>query len=176
MTDACVCETLTLSQRSPRRAGPERGSWVERDYERRFPIGAVLITAGAQYLLKIQLGIITPRVNLWLRLYTNDHTPAENDNILDYAQCALAGYAAVELIPDSWVVFPSLPQAAYSYPTVTFNLDAYSGPEVSVFGWYITDPSATVPVCASYLSPPFPVQLSGTSFPVQLIWNDHGEM
>lgn len=137
------------------------------------PFSAVLTYAGAEYLLQVQLGIISLRVNFFLRLFVNEWFPARNDNLSDYVECTLPGYAYEEMLPHNWSQQPSPPEATYTYATVTFTFNANAG-GVTLYGFYLTNADGGVLVWAEAFQEPLSVPSMGTTLPLSVTWTDRG--
>lgn len=76
---------------------------------------------------------------LTLRLFTNDHQPADTDTAADYTEAAGGGYAPLNLILANFAVASVVNIAAASYPYYQF---VFTGPldgAVPCRGYYVTD-------------------------------------
>ena len=69
-----------------------------------------------------------------MRLYTNDHTPAETDVVSTYTEATGGGYVVKNLNAASWVITPGNPSAS-EHPQVTWIFTGIVG---NVYGYYIT--------------------------------------
>lgn len=76
--------------------------------------------------------------NMTLRLYTNNHTPASDDDTSDYTACSGGGYADKTLSSGSWTVstVSNVATATYAAQTFTFTGTITSPPiyGVIIFG------------------------------------------
>lgn len=79
----------------------------------------------------------TYRNSLTLRLFTNDHTPADNDVAEDYTEATFTGYAPVN--PLNW-------------SDAVINDGGYAESVEQVRGWIVTAPSAGQQVYGYYLT------------------------
>lgn len=68
--------------------------------------------------------------DLVLRLFTNNITPGESDEVGDYTEASGNGYASIELAGASWTVSGG---ASYAQQTFTFT-----GALGDVYGYYMT--------------------------------------
>ena len=135
--------------------------------------GAVLTVVGARYLLSVQLGIISLRVNSFLRLFTNNITPQESDVLSMYTECTLPGYHYVEMLPRNWTLNTAIREATYAYATATFTFTANGG-GVTLYGYMLTNADGGVLLWAEAFPNPVPVPAMGGDIDVQVIWTDKG--
>lgn len=133
----------------------------------------MLTVVGARYLLQVQLGIIALRVNFFLRLFTNNITPAESDVLSMYTECTLPGYSYEEMLPGNWTLHAHPREATYVYQTVTFTFTANAG-GVSLYGFYLTNADGGVLIWAEAFPSPAPVPSLGGDVDVQVPWTDKG--
>jgi hypothetical protein len=116
-------------------------------------------------MLKNILNIVAPQTMV-LRLFVNNHTPAEGDalNASDYTEMSTLGYASVSLTPGSWVISGTVPTVA-AYPQVTFTFTA--GSLVNVYGYYVTQTTSGDLMWAERFSgAPFPIQNTGDAIQI----------
>jgi hypothetical protein len=99
--------------------------------------------------------------DLVLRLYTNNHTPAQSDTHSSYTICTLSGYADATLTGASWTGSLSSDVWTASYPAVTFTFSAYAG-GTTIYGAVIEDGSNNT-YLAGLLDTPFAVPAGGGS-------------
>jgi hypothetical protein len=137
------------------------------------PFQAVLTFAGAEYLLDVQLGRVTPVTDFYCRLFVNSWFPARNDTITDYTECTLPEYAAVDMVPDSWIPVDHPPEATRTYSTMVFNFAANGG-GVTIYGFYLTEASGEIVIWAEAFQEPLSVPSLGTTLPLSVTWNDRG--
>lgn len=102
---------------------------------------------------------------LKLRLYSNNYTPTLTDVVGDYTEVTAAGYSAITLSSGSWSVSVVSGQVVASYTGQIFTMTA----AVTVYGYYVTDSSATEVLWAELASGgPFTYGSGGGSIYVQL--------
>ncbi len=119
-----------------------------------------LLNNGATWFEGCKLNIYVP-TDITLRLYTNNRTPVVTDTAANYTECALAGYAAVDLLPANWSEVTAGGVCTASYPAVTFTFNAYAG-GTTIYGAYLTDGAGTV-LAAGLLDVAFAVPPAGGS-------------
>lgn len=98
----------------------------------------VVPSVSEERMLDTILNVVSPET-LMLRLYTNNHTPAESSTTASFTEASGFGYAAVSLTPGSWVTTQGNPSTA-AYPQVTFT---FSGALGNVYGYYINQTTST---------------------------------
>lgn len=76
--------------------------------------------------------------NLFLRLYSNDVTPAETDTAATFTQVTGGGYAAITLALGSWVITPGAPTIAL-YTQQTFTFTGATGAPSTIYGYYVVN-------------------------------------
>lgn len=114
-------------------------------------------------LLEFMLGVSTPG-NQILRLYVNNHTPADGDVAADYTEMTTGGYTPKTLTKTSWVVTPASgttanpATAAYAQQVWTFN---GTGGVATVYGYYITDSTTGLLLWAERFATAKVVQYNG---------------
>lgn len=74
-----------------------------------------------------------------MRLYNNNHTPAEADVLGTYTQASAAGYTAVQLPGTGWTVSTSLGTTTGEHAEQTFSFTT----SATIYGYYVTDDAAT---------------------------------
>ncbi len=70
-----------------------------------------------------------------LRLYKNNHVPANTDTEADYVEADFIGYAAELIVAGNWVFTPATPSTAV-YGDVVFTSTAGSQSQF-VYGYYV---------------------------------------
>lgn len=75
---------------------------------------------------------------LIIRLYTNDHAPADADLATSYVELARDGYRGIELQREEWVLSPGKP-ALGVHPAVRWRFP--DGPEATARGYFVTWPT-----------------------------------
>jgi len=145
------------------------GSWAEvAELIGLKPIAGGTLIAGSGSKKEMGENIVnktSPQTPI-LRLFINNHTPADADNInaSDYTEMSTLGYAAVTLTPSSWT-FTSATPSVGSYPQVTYTFTA--GTLVNVYGYYWTRTSSGNLVLAERFSgAPFPIQNTGDAIQI----------
>lgn len=74
-----------------------------------------------------------------MRLYNNNHTPAEGDVLGTYTQASAAGYTAVSLPGTGWTVATSLGTTTGEHAEQTFSFTT----SATIYGYYVTDDAAS---------------------------------
>lgn len=92
------------------------------------------------------------------------------DTPANYTECALAGYAAVALVPANWVGATAAGLATYDYPTITFTFNPYAG-GTTIYGYFVTIPGL-VGVLAELFSVPYVVPAGGGSLTIDITYED----
>jgi len=102
----------------------------------------------------------TAATNVKLKLYINDRTPAEGDNVGSYTESTGAGYAAVTLTGASWTVATNGTTTA-EYAQQTFT---YTGVEANIYGYYVTNNSGAQVLWAErFTDGPYSIPAGGGS-------------
>jgi len=127
---------------------------------------ALVIPAASEVLLlSFMVGKAAPATTWTLRLFVNDHTPSEADQLdaSDYTEMTTQNYAPITLTNSAWTVSPEDPEALAVQPEKTFTFDG-SGGDTPVYGYYITDDTADELVLAERfpITPTVPDTLGGT--------------
>jgi len=73
-----------------------------------------------------------------LRLYSNNHTPADGDDVTDYTECTFPGYAAIGMSTWSAAALNADGKAETSEVTQTFTGGAIITPQ-NIYGIFVTD-------------------------------------
>lgn len=73
--------------------------------------------------------------DLDLKLFKNNHVPADTDTAADYTEANFTGYAAEPLVMGSWVYTPGSPSTAV-YGDVVYTSSAGSQSQI-VYGYYV---------------------------------------
>lgn len=92
-------------------------------------------------------------LNLVLKLYKNNLTPASTDVLADYTESTFTGYSAATLSSGSWVVTAatsSAPATATQSSATTFACTATTSE--SVYGYFLLQSGATVMMWAERFS------------------------
>jgi len=107
----------------------------------------VVTSQGEVVLLSSLLGQNPlPAVNY--RLYSNNWVPTQQDDLSNYTELTLAGYAPITVNATDWtIVTDSLGGAQVSAPEIAWLVSA-AGP---TYGYYVTDPADSVVLWAEYI-------------------------
>lgn len=73
--------------------------------------------------------------DLDLKLFKNNHTPADTDDATDYVEADFTGYAAEPLVQGNWAYTPGDPSTAV-YGDVVYTSTAGSQSQI-VYGYYL---------------------------------------
>lgn len=92
----------------------------------------------------------------YMILFSNDHTPAEDDELADYTPATFSGYSPATLDGDNWAVTAAEPSVA-SYAEQEFTSDADQTPE-TIYGYAIFLVGDDTFVGAERFPSPVPVQ------------------
>lgn len=122
----------------------------------------VVPNEGEVVAIKAMLGHTAAATPLTLRLFSNNHTPANSDTNASYTEVAGGGYAAFALAGASWVVTAGSPSSA-SYPVHSFTFTGTTTAPGTVYGYYVTDNNNKVILAQLLTSPPFTPTLNGDS-------------
>jgi len=96
-----------------------------------------------------------------IHLYTNNATPAPGDTVGSYTQSTGTGYAAITLTGANWTIATNAGTTSATYAQVTFT---YTGPEPTVYGYYVTNNAGTVVMWAERFSDgPYAIPSGGGS-------------
>lgn len=104
--------------------------------------------------------------NLTLRLFQNNVTPADADNVnaSGYTEAAFTGYSAIALTAGSWSVTTALPNVA-SYAQQTFTSSANQTVQ-NIYGYYITRADGSLFVAERFSDGPYAVSVNGQTIKV----------
>lgn len=75
---------------------------------------------------------------LTLKLFGNNHTPAETDTASAYTEISGGGYADVDLAPGSWTITAGSPSIA-AYAFQDFNFTGAIDAPGTVYGYFLVD-------------------------------------
>jgi hypothetical protein len=127
------------------------------------PSGLVVTDTGIQRMLRlIQINMNTG-TGMTLRLFVNDHHPAESDVLANYTEASFPGYAPVTI--NHWGAATVLNHiAAINHPQALFQLSGV-GP-FPVYGYYVT--FSVSQLWWAQRDPAAPVQLvnPGDTYPI----------
>jgi len=103
----------------------------------------------------------TAATDVKLRLYTNNRTPGEDDDIASYTESTGTGYVAITLTGSSWTVATAGGTTTAEYAQQTFT---YSGAEANIYGYYVTNSSGAEVLWAELFSDgPYSIPAGGGS-------------
>jgi hypothetical protein len=127
---------------------------------------ALLVPDAAEVVwLKAVINHTAPQ-NLVLKLFKNNHTPAEGDTEADYTEADFSGYAALTLTGSSWSVSSSGGVTTASYAQQTFTSDADQSTQ-SVYGYYLVQASSGKIMWAEkFTDGPYPISFNGDDIKV----------
>lgn len=120
-------------------------------------------SGGEVELLRSMLGDV-PAVALTLKLYTNDHTPGDNDSVLDYTEMSGQGYVSKELAPAGWT-FQALSLVAEATHTAQVWPFTAGGP-TPIYGYYVVGTVDGLLRWAERFTPTFSAELAGDTLTV----------
>jgi hypothetical protein len=124
----------------------------------------VLVNNGEEDWLNMVVNKAAPQ-NLVLRLFQNNHTPAETDVAADYTEANFTGYSAATLTGASWTVTPGAPSEA-SFAQQTFTSSAAQAAQ-SIYGYFLTQAtSGRLQWAERFPSGPYPIANDGDSIGV----------
>ncbi len=104
----------------------------------------------------LALTAIVTKENYYLRLFSNDVTPAEGDTVGTYTEVTGGGYAQKTLSTGSWSVASS--EASYAQQTWTFS----AGGPAAVYGYYLVGASSgTLLLAEQFSDGPYDVSETG---------------
>ena len=69
-----------------------------------------------------------------LRLFVNDHTPTDDDNVGNYVEASFPGYSPISCKFDDWIVSGLV----LTYPQQLFTLSTDLESRVPVYGWFMS--------------------------------------
>ena len=124
----------------------------------------VVPNQGERLMLDAATGKTTPATPWTLRLFVNNHTPANGDTEADYTEAAGGGYAAIPLDETAWTTTPGSPTASVQ-PQQTFTFTGALTANASIYGYYVTDDNDKL-VYAEKLAAPFQPQNLGDNLKV----------
>lgn len=100
-----------------------------------------------------------------LRLFVNDHVPADADDETDYTEASFPGYAPVTLT--SWgLVTTAAGTAQIAHPAASWTRSAGGGAGDQVYGYYVTDAAGDLLWSERDPAAPVPMNVAGYSYSV----------
>jgi hypothetical protein len=133
---------------------------------------AVITNDGLDFFTRYGLGITTAGFTLSLRLFINAATPSVSSITASFAECTLAGYAPITLIPSSWIGVTAGGLSQYGYPQQTWIFPSYIGPPQTIYGYFVTVSTTARTLWCDVGIPSYPVPLGGGSLNLTLSFND----
>jgi hypothetical protein len=126
----------------------------------------VVTNAGKAQALSYLVGKDNTVETLYLKLYSNDVTPANTSAATSFTEVASAnGYASIELDPADWTVVEG--QAAY--PEITWDFTGAAG---NIYGYYVvTGTSNTVILAERFSNSPYNVANDGDELKLTVVLN-----
>ena len=89
--------------------------------------------------LKILLNVL-PSETLVVRLYTNNHTPADSDTAATFTEADGGGYAPITIDPADWTFSTNAEgKAQADHPTLEWTFTGPLTDNASIYGYYVTD-------------------------------------
>lgn len=76
--------------------------------------------------------------DLFLRLYSNNVTPAETDTAATFTQVTGGGYAEITLDKDDWTITPGAPTFAVQV-SKSFNFTGATNAPGTIYGYYVVN-------------------------------------
>jgi hypothetical protein len=132
---------------------------------------AIFTTLGLQDKLNYLLGI-TGAFPLELNLYVNVYTVTYATLITDVTRIDLSLASPVSLVPSSWVLVSTIGLATATYSPILFTFPAYSGPLVTVYGYYIRNTADNVLIAGETAVTGYPIALTGGQLLLTPTWLD----
>lgn len=118
--------------------------------------------AGEVVLLQYMLNNVSP-TDVEMKLYSNNHTPAESDILGTYTESAIAGYTAVSLPGAGWTVSTSLGTTTGEFAEQTFSFTT----SATIYGYYVVNDAADALLWAErFTGSPFNVPGGGGTIAV----------
>src|SRR5215831_4350517 len=104
--------------------------------------------------------------NLTLRLYKNNVTPADGDNVnaSGYTEATFTGYTSIALTAASWTITTADPAIA-SYPQQTFTSSADQTAQ-AIYGYYLTRADASLLYAERFSDGPYNILSNGQTIKV----------
>ena len=108
---------------------------------------------------------------LTLRLYLNNHVPADSDTVSSYTEANFTGYAAIALTSWGTAFLNGSNLGEIDHPTQTFTQTG-TGTTCMVYGYYVTDGSGNLIWAELNSAGPFNMNASGLTYTVAPILTD----
>jgi len=104
--------------------------------------------------------------NLTLRLYKNNVTPADGDNVnaSGYTEATFTGYTSIGLTAASWVITTADPAvASYAQQTFTSTLDQTP---MAIYGYYVTRADGSLMFAERFSDGPYTISTNGQTIKI----------
>lgn len=119
---------------------------------------------GEARMLKYIVNFTAPE-DLYLVLYGNNVTPAENDTNLTYQEVSGGGYANISLAGANWTVVPGN-NAVATYAAQTWNFTGATTPN-TVYGYIVKGKTSNTVMWAEKFSDgPYPINNNGDAITI----------
>src|SRR5262245_32486632 len=104
--------------------------------------------------------------NLTLRLFKNNVTPADSDNVnaSGYTEATFTGYTSIALTAATWTISTAEPAVA-SYPQQTFTSSADQTAQL-VYGYYITQADSSLLYAEKFSDGPYSISVNGQTIKI----------
>lgn len=122
-------------------------------------MAGILVDGGETAMLELIVNKQVTTENLVLRLYQNDHTPADSDTTAQYTEATFTGYAGITTTGASWVTSGTTPTQV-AYPQQTFSSTADQAAQ-TIYGAYTTRVTTGDLVHAERFPNPTTIQSNG---------------
>jgi len=105
--------------------------------------------------------------NLTLRLFKNNLTPADSDNVnaSGYTEANFTGYSAIPLTAASWTITSSADPSVASYPQQTFTSSA-DQTAMPIYGYYLTRADGSLLSAERFSDGPYNILSNGQTIKV----------
>lgn len=119
-------------------------------------------SAGSSLMLQALVNKTAPQ-DLKLKLFSNNHTPANADTAGSYTEASGFGYAAITLTGASWAVTAGNP-SSITYATQTFT---FTGALGNVYGYFLVQSASGIIEWAElFTGGPYLIQNNGDQITV----------
>lgn len=127
---------------------------------------ALLVPDVGERLMLQNITANTSPVNLVLKLYKNDVTPAEGDTATTYQEATFTGYANTTLTGSSWVIANAGGISNATYTQQTFTSSAAQATQ-QIYGYFVTSgPVGTLLWAERFTDGPYPITNLGDAVKV----------
>lgn len=115
---------------------------------------------GELAILNDFLDVDTLNLPLVMRLYKNDHVPADGDVLADYTECDFDGYAEQNIV--NWAFASTISGRAKSVADILEWTKAAGVTANNVYGYYVVDGSVPEKLLWAERDPEAPILMSTT--------------